>query len=305
MNPTNLLKAAKSIVRYRLEVFYKEIREQLRPPATNHPPLRATPSVTLLITNINNRLLLELTLRSLVQKTKYPNYHIVVADNGSTDGSIELVRGLIQDGWPIRLIEHGQPRPQHEWYDHMARTATTPYWVGLHEDMMFIGTDWLIDLIRYMETHPDVYLLGGEYFPPRPGYVEPVSQETVDLQESLSTWIFCARTALRTHVDTSFAFYKYWDEDRNRTVCYDQGGKLMADLRARGLSVAHMPAAYGLKYHHIANISWAFKLHMREDVRRFKKYQLADVKRRVLMHQTSAVRPPAELFASNGVQAVS
>ena len=274
------LRTGNLIARYRLKILYKKMRTWIANPSYDAPLPDSPPPVTIFITNINNRSPLELTLRSLTRHTQYPNYQIVVADNGSTDGSVELVRKLIDRGWPIRLIENSEPCPQHEWYDRMSYEVETPYWVGLHEDMMLIGDHWLEDLIAYMESHPDVYLLGGEYFPPREGYVEPVSKEVVDLRESLSTWIFCARTSMRDHVDTSFAFTKHWSDAKERTICYDQGGKLMADLRARGLGVAHMPDSYKLKYQHVSNISWAFKHDMPDHVRWFKTYQLADVRRR-------------------------
>ena len=40
---------------------------------------------------------------------------------------------------------------------------------------------------------------------------------------------FVARSTLRNHTSTSFAFHKYWDESAQRTVAYDQGGKLIED----------------------------------------------------------------------------
>ncbi len=43
------------------------------------------PTVTVFITTKNNADALELTLRTLAATTRYPNYSILVADNGSAD----------------------------------------------------------------------------------------------------------------------------------------------------------------------------------------------------------------------------
>ena len=274
------LTAGLRIARYHGQILTKKIRALV----SGGPTLEALdsiPAVTVFITNINNRYPLELTLRTLTANTAYPNYQILVADNGSTDGSIDMVKELIRQGFPIRLIEHGAPRPQHEWYDYMAETVDTPLWIGLHEDMMFLDDDWLVELVFEAQRQPDLLLLGGEYFPPRFGMREPVSKETVNLMESLSTWIFCARADLREHVDTSFSYYKHWSDEANRTILYDQGGKLIRDLRAAGLGFGCMPPAFTNKYQHVANISWAFKHDMQDAQRRYKLHQLADIKRRV------------------------
>jgi glycosyltransferase involved in cell wall biosynthesis len=274
------LTAGYRIARYHLQMLSKRILSAYSSGPTVDR-LAETPAVTVFITNINNRFPLELTLRTLIRHTEYPNYRILVADNGSTDGSIEMVQGMIEDDAPIRLIDHGQPRPQHEWYDYMAAHVETPLWVGMHEDLMFIDGDWLVELVFMMEKRPDLLLLGGEYFPPSIGQTEPVSKEVVNLMESLSTWIFCARSELRDYVDTSFSFYKRWSEEAGRTILYDQGGKLIEDLRSAGLGFDCMPPHYTRKYQHVANISWAFKYDMEEAQRKFKLHQLSDVKRRV------------------------
>src|SRR3954471_24535585 len=50
------------------------------------------PPVTLLLPNRNNERVLDLTLNRLVQHTTYPDFEIVVVDDGSTDGSRAILR---------------------------------------------------------------------------------------------------------------------------------------------------------------------------------------------------------------------
>lgn len=242
--------------------------------------LAERPRVTILITSANQRGPLEVTLRTLRTTAGYDNYEIWVADHGSTDGTVEMLETLQEEGWPLRVIQHGGRRPQHEWYDYMMQQATTPYWLGLHEDLIFMAEGWLRDLVEYMEAHPSIDLLGGQYFPPQEEYVEPVDGSLVDLRESLSTWVFCARTELRARIDTSFAYHDEWSDERQRMVLYDQGGKLIADMRDAGLGFACMPAWFSWKFYHIGNLSWTFNHSASGAWKEFKRYQIRDAHRR-------------------------
>ncbi len=285
MSLSDRLRAARLIGQYHAEVAAKRAAAAV----ARRPPRRArggAPSVTVLVTNCDNRGPLELTLRTALAHTAYPRFEVVVADNDSTDGSADLVRAL-GASHPVRL-HGGGARAQHLWYDHALATVESDYWVGLHEDLLFLAPDWLDDLVAFMEARPDVDLLAGDAFPPAPGYVEPVRQQVVDLEASLSTWVFCVRTSLRDRIGTSFEYHSRWDAERGRTVLYDQGGKLMADMRAAGLGVATMPAAWGRKWHHLANLTWALRTEMPPPVRAYKHHQLRDVERRLRPLRRSA-----------------
>ena len=282
MTPTlsfpDRLRAARRIARYHLRVAAKQAAALAAPPPAARPA-GAAPAVTVLVTNSNNLAPLELTLRTALMHTGYPRLEVAVADNGSTDGSLELIDRL-SAVHPVRLL-NGPAREQHLWYDYALAHVETPYWVGIHEDLLFVAPDWLDDLIAFMEARPDVDLLCGDAFPVSRGYVEPVGGQTVDLEDALSTWIFCVRTSLRGRIGTSFEYHSEWDEARGRTVLYDLGGKLMADMREAGLGVATMPVAWRRKWHHLANLTWAFRTEMPPAVRAFKTHQLRDVDRRL------------------------
>jgi glycosyltransferase involved in cell wall biosynthesis len=268
---------ALSVVRYHLTVAAKKIAGPAVG-AVGRPRLKHRPSVTLFLTNSNNRYPLELTLRSMLANTRYEPFKIVVADNGSTDGSLELLESMSAHA-PLSVL-HGSD-PQSEWYDRIYREVDTDYWVALHEDLIFMGSDWLADLIARMESDPELQLLEGEYFPPKPGMAEPVSGEVVDMEESLSTWLFCVRTSLRDRLpEASFAFHKGPAPPKHRPrQVYDIGGVLLRDMREAGLKYEWMPRWYRAKWHHVANMSWIRQhgagLHLQ-----LKRYQQRDIQRR-------------------------
>ncbi len=68
--------------------------------------------LSIIIVNWNTKMLLERCLNSIIQnsKIKNQNYEVIIVDNGSTDGSQEMVSKFkIQDSrFKIQLIENGQ-----------------------------------------------------------------------------------------------------------------------------------------------------------------------------------------------------
>lgn len=266
---------ARRIARYRLALARRRL-EGVWASRAAPPPLADTPAVTLLVTSCDNRGPLELTLRTALAHTDYPNLRLWIADNGSTDSTASFLESFAP-GVPVTTTVRRQP--QHAWYDEALRTVETPYWIALHEDLIFTGRDWVRDLIARMEAQPSLDLLGGERFPAQRDIPEPFGSR-IDLEESLSTWIFCVRTSLRERIDVSFAFHKAGrSPESGREVCYDQGGWLIARMRERGLGFDAMPAAFGRKWYHVGNLTWGRQEGSDPGFRAFKEWQARDVAR--------------------------
>ena len=68
-----------------------------------------TPRVSLLIPNRNNEPALDLVLERLVEHTTYPDFEVVVVDDGSDDRSLEILRGWRDSGRFARFVLHEQP----------------------------------------------------------------------------------------------------------------------------------------------------------------------------------------------------
>jgi GT2 family glycosyltransferase len=67
-----------------------------------------TPRVSLLLPNRDNAPILQHVLECLARHTDYPDFELLVVDDGSTDGSLELLRDWREGGRfaDFRLIEH-------------------------------------------------------------------------------------------------------------------------------------------------------------------------------------------------------
>ena len=117
--------------------------------------------LSVIIVSWNVRDLLRRCLVSLSSVSpEAPNLQteIIVVDNGSTDGSVELVR----DEFPqVILIANpdniGFPAGNNQGI----RTAQGRYLLLLNPDTEVIG-DALNTLVRYVDTHPDVGLVGPQ-----------------------------------------------------------------------------------------------------------------------------------------------
>lgn len=81
----------------------------------SHPPVEGSPAtdplVSLLIPNRNNESVIELTLERLVANTTYPSVELIVIDDGSADGSLEILRRWRDSGrfasFTLLEREHG------------------------------------------------------------------------------------------------------------------------------------------------------------------------------------------------------
>lgn len=85
-------------------------------------------------------------------KQSYPNYEIIVVDNGSSDGSPAFVR----ENFPtVRLIDAGENLGFAGGNNLGAQHANGKYLAFINPDMT-VEPDWLFSLVEELENNPDV-----------------------------------------------------------------------------------------------------------------------------------------------------
>ncbi len=117
----------------------------------------ADPAVTAIVLNYNGRELLDVILPSLAAQT-YPNLAVTVLDNGSSDGSPELVR----ERWPdVRVIALPHNVGVAAALNRGLETVQTELVALLNNDIE-LDPGWLEELVAHLETHPEAASASGK-----------------------------------------------------------------------------------------------------------------------------------------------
>ena len=110
------------------------------------------PQVAVIILNWNGRKLLKEFLPSVVRFTPRPLARVIVADNGSSDGSLEL---LLSDFPEVEVVRFPENYGFAGGYNKALAQVAEPYTVLLNSDVE-VKDDWLTPLYNYMQSHPQV-----------------------------------------------------------------------------------------------------------------------------------------------------
>lgn len=100
-----------------------------------------SPHVTIAIVNWNGKSLLQTCLETISAHTEYPSYRIVVVDNGSTDGSVEM---LSEEFPHVDIVENSTNRgfaaANNQVFDQFLETD---YYLLLNNDIEILNDGWL------------------------------------------------------------------------------------------------------------------------------------------------------------------
>ncbi len=107
--------------------------------------------VSVVILSWNAEHLLRQFLPSVVRHSQGEDVEVVVADNGSTDGSIALVREQFPS---VRVVALDKNYGFAEGYNRALAQVDAEYAVLLNDDVE-VGEGWLKPLVRFMDSHPD------------------------------------------------------------------------------------------------------------------------------------------------------
>ena len=108
---------------------------------------------SVIILNWNGEAMLRRFLPNVITNTQRTDVEIVVADNGSTDGSLAYLRTE-----PVRVIELGENYGFAEGYNRAIAQVDSDYVVLLNSDVE-VTPCWLDTLLEYARTHEEVAAL--------------------------------------------------------------------------------------------------------------------------------------------------
>lgn len=114
------------------------------------------PEVTVIIPNYNGRELLKNCIRTLEHQT-CPFFQLLIVDNGSTDGSVELGSDILNITW-IKLNENtGFCRAVNIGIRH----TDTPYFILLNNDTE-VAADFVEELLKAVKKSQSIFSCGAQ-----------------------------------------------------------------------------------------------------------------------------------------------
>jgi len=110
------------------------------------------PKVAVVILNWNGLKFLQQFLPSVLQST-WPNLEIVVGDNGSTDGSVEFLKGRYAN--EVTVIQNDQNYGYTGGYNRVINQVTADYYILLNSDIE-VTPNWIEPVIKMMEADANI-----------------------------------------------------------------------------------------------------------------------------------------------------
>lgn len=120
--------------------------------------MSAAPKVSAILISYNRARDLKLAIEALVG-SGYPNLEIVVFDNASNDGSVEIAGSFPS----VRVIE-SKENVGFARGNNLALDGTTGDYVALVNNDAVVEKNWIADLVRFLEAHPKAAAAGGKSY---------------------------------------------------------------------------------------------------------------------------------------------
>ena len=127
--------------------------------------IREEPRVSILIPTGGHKNVFR-ALESVLEKTAYPKYDILLIDNSCTDRVEEFVARLAARQAPIQYLDwRGRPFNFSQMNNAAARATESPYILFLNDDTTVIDTGWLTAMLEQAQR-PEVGAVGAQLWYP-------------------------------------------------------------------------------------------------------------------------------------------
>ncbi len=115
--------------------------------------------ISFVILNYKTKHLLRLILRNVQQLGLTLPYEVIVVDNASNDGSVAMVSQLYPE---VRLLVSPTNTGHAKGNNLGIAAARGEYVIIMNSDIIFFNPQDIVDMVTYLDTHPDVALLGPQ-----------------------------------------------------------------------------------------------------------------------------------------------
>ncbi len=119
------------------------------------------PKISIVVLTYNNLDLNKECIRSVLERTAYPNYELIVLDNHSTDGTVEYLKELQSMNHPnLRIILNEENSGFAGGNNKAIETAEGEYIVLLNNDTL-VTRGWLTNWVKHFIDDPKVGMVGA------------------------------------------------------------------------------------------------------------------------------------------------
>jgi len=131
------------------------------------------PEVSVIVATRNRAESLRALIQSLLDQDTNSPFEIIVADNGSSDGTATVVRGFSGEKFPVRYLREDRPGVSFA-RNAGAAIARAPI-LAFTDDDQHVALTWLSTIVSVMTDNPDIDAIGGrvlaQWDHPRPAWV--------------------------------------------------------------------------------------------------------------------------------------
>lgn len=131
------------------------------------------PRVSVIIPNKDKPEFLVPCVESLLQKTDYPDYEVLIVDNQSSDPDLFTYYNQLLAYWPerVRIIDYPHPFNYSAICNQAAEQATGSYLLFLNNDTQILHPEWLSRMMAHAQR-PDVGIVGARLVYPESGRIQ-------------------------------------------------------------------------------------------------------------------------------------
>ncbi len=122
-------------------------------------------TVSIIIPNKNHEKDLRLCISSILERTTYPNYEIVIVDNGSDEQSVFDYYEELKAEPRVKLCSLDIPFNYSKLNNFAARQASGEYYLLLNNDIEILTPEWIEEMLMYVQRE-DVGAAGAMLYYP-------------------------------------------------------------------------------------------------------------------------------------------
>lgn len=128
--------------------------------------IKGNPKVSIVIANRNHRADLEKCVRSIVEKTTYENYEVIIVENGSTERDIFEYYARLERDPRFRVVTWAGGTFNYSAINNFGVGASAgEYLLLLNNDIEIITPDWIQEMLMYAQR-TDVGAVGAKLYYP-------------------------------------------------------------------------------------------------------------------------------------------